>query len=385
MATNAAHSQQWMAVRLHPPTAQFSQAYAVSAAQQGGSLRDLALLSDLPVIWQSTSVNWTPLASGTGITGEVFGMWENTQVGDVSGHAALWLGTPQSRTDLQPVAAVYSYGLATRTGMQAGWVFYPGNVYHAALWYGTAASFVDLHPAGAVRSYAYATDGVRQGGVAWFPVPTGTDNHAALWNGTAQSFVDLSPGGLPSDVRGMARGVQVGDAFIPGAGYHAAIWHGSAQSFVDFNGSQLGSRLFGTTGRIHVGQGGTSPVARAIINFGTPGAWLELHQFLPSGYNSFSGANAVYQDGAVIYVGGYAVSNASGENEAFLWIGADPCYPNCDQSTVPPMLNVLDFGCFLNAFASGEGYANCDTSTTPPVLNILDFVCFINRFAAGCS
>ena len=29
-------------------------------------------------------------------------------------------------------------------------------------------------------------------------------------------------------------------------------------------------------------------------------------------------------------------------------------------------------------------YANCDGSTTPPVLNVLDFNCFINRFAAGC-
>src|SRR5207244_9149635 len=26
--------------------------------------------------------------------------------------------------------------------------------------------------------------------------------------------------------------------------------------------------------------------------------------------------------------------------------GAAPCYPNCDGSTIPPALNVLDFGCF---------------------------------------
>ncbi len=29
-------------------------------------------------------------------------------------------------------------------------------------------------------------------------------------------------------------------------------------------------------------------------------------------------------------------------------------------------------------------YANCDGSTTSPVLNVLDFACFINKFAAGC-
>ena len=30
-----------------------------------------------------------------------------------------------------------------------------------------------------------------------------------------------------------------------------------------------------------------------------------------------------------------------------------PCYPNCDSSTTQPILNVLDFSCFLNSFAAG--------------------------------
>jgi len=64
---------------------------------------------------------------------------------------------------------------------------------------------------------------------------------------------------------------------------------------------------------------------------------------------------------------------------------ATGCYANCDNSTTPPVLNILDFTCFLNQFAAGATYANCDGSTTPPVLNILDFTCFLNRFAAGCS
>ncbi len=60
------------------------------------------------------------------------------------------------------------------------------------------------------------------------------------------------------------------------------------------------------------------------------------------------------------------------------------CYANCDDSTAAPILNVLDFSCFLNRFAAGETYANCDHSTTSPVLNVLDFSCFLNQFAAGC-
>ncbi len=65
--------------------------------------------------------------------------------------------------------------------------------------------------------------------------------------------------------------------------------------------------------------------------------------------------------------------------------GTAPCYPNCDASTTAPVLNVLDFSCFLNRFAAGDSYANCDGSTTTPTLNVLDFACFLNQFAAGCT
>jgi hypothetical protein len=70
---------------------------------------------------------------------------------------------------------------------------------------------------------------------------------------------------------------------------------------------------------------------------------------------------------------------------AFWGCPRPPCYANCDQSTVPPALNVLDFNCFLNRFTAGDAYANCDGSTSPPVLNVLDFNCFINRFIGGCE
>jgi hypothetical protein len=60
------------------------------------------------------------------------------------------------------------------------------------------------------------------------------------------------------------------------------------------------------------------------------------------------------------------------------------CYANCDGSTTAPILNVQDFACFLNRFASADPYANCDHSTAPPVLNVQDFSCFLNAFAAGC-
>jgi hypothetical protein len=63
---------------------------------------------------------------------------------------------------------------------------------------------------------------------------------------------------------------------------------------------------------------------------------------------------------------------------------AASCYANCDASTTVPVLNVLDFTCFLQKFAAADPYANCDASTVAPVLNVLDFTCFLQKFAAGC-
>ncbi len=65
--------------------------------------------------------------------------------------------------------------------------------------------------------------------------------------------------------------------------------------------------------------------------------------------------------------------------------GCAPCYANCDESTVSPVLTANDFQCFLNQFAAGATKANCDGSTVTPVLTANDFQCFLNRFAAGCS
>ncbi|MFN0133248.1 MAG: hypothetical protein ACKVW3_12080 [Phycisphaerales bacterium] len=65
--------------------------------------------------------------------------------------------------------------------------------------------------------------------------------------------------------------------------------------------------------------------------------------------------------------------------------GGGGCYANCDASTVVPFLNVNDFVCFNNRFASNDTRANCDLSTVVPILNVNDFICFNNAFASGCS
>jgi hypothetical protein len=81
------------------------------------------------------------------------------------------------------------------------------------------------------------------------------------------------------------------------------------------------------------------------------------------------------------------VTNPDGQSAAsagaILTVTAS-CYPNCDNSTTPPILNVNDFTCFLQRYAAGDPYANCDGSTQPPVLNVNDFTCFLQSYAAGC-
>ena len=75
----------------------------------------------------------------------------------------------------------------------------------------------------------------------------------------------------------------------------------------------------------------------------------------------------------------------AGTYNAETWELTPGCYPNCDASTVAPILNVNDFQCFINRFAAGDSYANCDGSTVAPVLNVNNFQCFLNTYAAGCS
>jgi hypothetical protein len=71
-----------------------------------------------------------------------------------------------------------------------------------------------------------------------------------------------------------------------------------------------------------------------------------------------------------------------------------PCYANCDGSANPPILNILDFICFINHFSYAStlspsqqigNYANCDRSTTEPVLTVNDFICFLDKFTLGCD
>jgi hypothetical protein len=131
------------------------------------------------------------------------------------------------------------------------------------------------------------------------------------------------------------------------------------------------------------------------INYVT-GQWAEIRVDFDLTANTIT----EYYNGALLSSGTWTTPTGLRELQAVdLFANASPavfyddislapvgaaCYANCDNSTTPPVLNVLDFNCFLNQFSAGASYANCDGSTTAPVLNVLDFNCFLNRFSAGC-
>jgi hypothetical protein len=376
-----AAAQPWVAVDLHPASLRESQLQEIQYPRQVGYGDRADNGHAQGGIWHGSSGSWVPVTD-PGAQGYIFGIDGETLVGYQEGHAMIWVGPDHVPIDLHPGAsseAVNSGALKTRRNVQAGAIGIAFDVYHAGYWRGTAASFIDLHPTGAVTSSAAATDGLWVGGRTGFP---GFGEHAYIWNTLSSVSVDLNPAGATSShILGMAPGVQVGDASF-GLPTHAALWRGTAQSFVDFGVA----RFTATTGRIHAGGTGQGGLFRAAVNLGTPESWVALHQYLPPGLSGgFSGTTCVYQDGPTIYVGGWAESSPNAYFHAVMWIGADPCYPNCDQSTVGPVLNVLDFSCYLDKFVAADPYANCDGSTTAPTLNVLDFNCFLNRFAAGCN
>jgi cytochrome c peroxidase len=111
-----------------------------------------------------------------------------------------------------------------------------------------------------------------------------------------------------------------------------------------------------------------------------------------------------FSDGQIVFVQWFVQDGGAAGGEALSPVARLPmfcgregcapvCYANCDGSTLEPVLNVDDFLCFINRYATAQGlpheqqvghYANCDRSTLAPVLNVDDFTCFLNHFAQGC-
>jgi hypothetical protein len=136
--------------------------------------------------------------------------------------------------------------------------------------------------------------------------------------------------------------------------------------------------------QVGVTAGGT-PVGAVTLHIGSETVNMQSH--VNAAGNGFVGiiSTKPFSSASFTFVRSGTIVNDVFQLDALSFgTAAAACYPNCDGSTATPILNVQDFACFLNAFASGDSYANCDGSTAIPVLNVQDFACFLNGFAAGC-
>jgi probable HAF family extracellular repeat protein len=196
---------------------------------------------------------------------------------------------------------------------------------------------------------------------------------------------------------------------LPGDASASAYAISTSGTVVGYSSGPQGNRAFkwtSTGGMVNLGAPpGQSTVARAVsadgsvvVGSGPNGPWfwtsalgrMDLVPYLTDLGLDLSGwilseATGVSADGLTIVGNGiHGVQDPFPIYEGWVAVLGPRCYPNCDDSTAPPVLNVTDFTCFLNRFAAGSPYANCDHSTAAPTLNVLDFVCFLNQFAAGC-
>jgi hypothetical protein len=232
-------------------------------------------------------------------------------------------------------------------------------------------------------------------------------NSIARWDG--QNWSDVG-GGLQIEPTSRVPSINALAVFDDGRGlalYAAGIidnaggaaarniarWDGASWSAV---GGGVGNDVNDQVRALAVFDDGSGPALYAGGDFADAGGAPALNiarwngsrwSALGSGVDGGVYAMEPFNDGTGpgLFVGGYFTSAGGiGSPNLAKWAGCVPCYVNCDRSTIPPVLNVLDFVCFTNAFVAGDPYANCDGSTTPPVLNVSDFICFQARFAAGC-
>jgi trimeric autotransporter adhesin len=313
--------------------------------------------------------------------------------------------------------ALYAGGAFTSAGGAAS----PSRV---ARWDGASgwSAVGQASTAGNVRALA-VYDGALYAG-AFNPAGGVPDLAIARWDGAAGVWSAVG-GSVNGNVFALAvfeGGLYVGGSFnMAGGGGTGATpvsglarWDGQAWS--DVGGGISGNHLAGVRA-LTVWDAGTAEgpglyvggtfdaaggvPASGIARWGnsTSPGWSALGPGIGQGFNPMVMAMAGHDDGQgrSLFVGGSFLAAGGVLAERIARWRCDPhvppCYPNCDGSTMPPILNVEDFTCFINEFAAAQSlppeqqvdhYANCDQSTTPPVLNVEDFTCFINAFAAGC-
>jgi len=120
-------------------------------------------------------------------------------------------------------------------------------------------------------------------------------------------------------------------------------------------------------------------------SFGTPAMlggvarWdgTEWHPLAAGGVGSPNASSVGFYGNDVLVSGRLAKVNGLPTNN-YAWVRCDTCYPDCDNNEA---LDIFDFLCFQDAFATTDPYADCDSNN---VYDVFDFLCFQDAFVTGC-
>jgi hypothetical protein len=376
---------QWEWEMIHP-AGEYSTANGAWGNQVGGMARlPRSLTAGAAILWNGAEEPWQHWQNLHSVEEEsiIFAVADGIQAGAqgyflMPHRAGFWRGTPESWVELHPPTAAASRAMAVSGGLQGGYVD-----THAVVWSGTAASLVDLHPPGAAASVVLGMHMGQQVGRATLS----NLQRASLWTGSSGSWVDLTPAGAGGAVaKAVHNGVQVGHAVF--GVNRAGMWTGTAASWTSLHppdasdSSALAVHKGMQAGYVGVA---TSEVSLACVWSGSPESvvYLPPRDFAP--VLTTMVARGITENGPYTIVVGDGLYTET-FTVALMWKRlTSSCYANCDRSSAAPVLTANDFGCFLNAFAAGEGYANCDLSTGWPMLTPNDFVCFLNKYVTGCS
>lgn len=228
----------------------------------------------------------------------------------------------------------------------------------------------------------------------------------ASWDGTGWST-------LPTSITGPVNALAVYNNTLIIAGRFpspspfkwVAAWNGTTLTPMDAGlstqnppvGLYLPGALAVHNGELYMGleQGETAAQTQLLYKW-NGSAWAPVPGSFaggtPQGPAFTTQIRALVSQGGALWAGGN-FTNVDGHAVPYLTRLACACYANCDNSSVPPVLNPNDFSCFLNAYRNALtlppdqqvlSYANCDQSNVPPVLNSLDFQCYLSKYAAGC-
>lgn len=341
---------------------------------------------------------------GTGEALYVGGAFLNAG-GQTVNNIAKWNGTTWSPLGLgmnNPVLALVVFNDGTGPALYAGGSFTTAGTTSAqniARWNGTTWSRLS-NPGlnNAVNALAVFDDGsgpALYAGGRFTTAGSIAANRIAKWNGSTWTALG---DGFNNDVNAIA---VYNDGFVPrlfAGGQFITSGVIGVSSIARWGASAWEPVSTGIGGPVHsmaVFDEGSGPALYACGNFGSAGAvpaayivrWNGLTlSALGTGAGNVSYAVAAQTASPRgLYVGGlFRTAGNQSAGSIAVWGGCPPCYPNCDQSSVPPVLNANDFICFLNQFATGNPRANCDGSNIPPYLTANDFVCFLNSYSTGC-